>query len=1216
MSIIAEKYKSISSQGIIALGNVINTEKDTPNKLGKYQEYEHGIMFYTTTFDACCLTEKVMAKWKSASVANTLTHNGSKIQDYLGFPVADTAKNNDGTEVCMFERGTIVCRTDGNSFVVYGDIFTKYLSSRAKEVGSPFPNWMGYPTQDVFVGPFNGLVGKFENADIYWHPTLGAFEVHGEIRNRYNSLGQAGSLLGYPTSDEHDIVKDDVVVGRANNFQAGTIYWSGKTGAWELHGDLAQSYSALSFGGPQGELGFPTSNQLESPLGRYSFNNFERGVLALDKNAVDKTKAVRIITKVAIIVNRLETDEDDDDLYVQSSVSFKLNGVELGKFPKDFGEYENQGTKDFPNPIEGKICEFPINDGNTILTVDMTAWEVDGTFFNGDNDLIASFSKSFSIDTFWDAIFPDLSGKRLTDWYDGPDGKFRSDFKIDTFFKFDPKDATRFRQDLWWDIHNYGVEEISKEVYAATFSDVEQNELALFHPFDAIFYEAVYKSLGGPGVCFGMCVEAVYALKGSSNSRQPISQYKGNPLPDETHNNSFQLRHGYQLGGDLIQYYISQLFDGEIWNPILSFNRSKEMFERGDFPIIVISPDALAPGHAVLPYKWDSSNPQKLIIHVANPNSPISQDSPGMNIITILNEPGNIEFIYEHEPNNTWTGREGAFKGGRMFPIAYSKFSTVPRTPALEIGVALLALAPLALFGGPILLPVGLLSGITGGALVLFGGTTDAKQITDGNGRNYFDENDGSVVSDPDRRIDNFTHVPAFGDNATASKPCFYISQTPVDNSPIYSSQAEDTALSSDRWSYSHLATAVNSKNFWAATNIDNVGQQFEPKIAENVLGIIQQTAGKGTLNFDMANKGNEDCVWTLATRHAKFKIDTNSVADSADKITIEGINTSGQALTFMPDNVAAGGGKVKTSITNHNNSLMFVFDNITVNAGEPVTFQHSNGGKKVMVYSGNNPINADVSLFYKPNETSTSIQLGNTQIDSNSITTFEVISSTAIKKEVYTELGGEPKSTVSYGNISLNCTNLAHEWLILISKTGVVVPSPTDPSADGWFRAHDRVVDFLLEDGTYNVTLQSGNLSIVNFTVKDGIISYDAELEGIVSGAGTSTLSLNGLPLTIDATEVSEKFIVYLPSVYGSDSFDTSDKSRRFFTGNFLPNCHDSSDGWEYWFIIDSGVVATFTFKFQIDGLVTYKSEFDGSVTGRGTNVLKISSFTPRPLP
>jgi hypothetical protein len=195
--------------------------------------------------------------------------------------------------------------------------------------------------------------------------------------------------------------------------------------------------------------------------------------------------------------------------------------------------------------------------------------------------------------------------------------------------------------------------------------------------------------------------------------------------------------------------------------------------------------------------------------------------------------------------------------------------------------------------------------------------------------------------------------------------------------------------------------------------------------------------------------------------------------------------------------------------------------------------------------------------------------------------------------------------------NVSLDCRSLGHDWLILIGDQTGAVPSPTDPSAGAYFRARDRILNFFLEDGRYVVYVQSGNLSIVNFIVKDGIISYDPELEGVISGAGTNALVLHGLPITIDATEVQD-FLVYIPAVYGLDGFDTSNASRPLFTGNFLPNCHDITDGWEYRFNIAGGVNASFTFKVQLNGLVAYKPEFDDSVTGRGTNVLKISSFTP----
>jgi hypothetical protein len=183
-------------------------------------------------------------------------------------------------------------------------------------------------------------------------------------------------------------------------------------------------------------------------------------------------------------------------------------------------------------------------------------------------------------------------------------------------------------------------------------------------------------------------------------------------------------------------------------------------------------------------------------------------------------------------------------------------------------------------------------------------------------------------------------------------------------------------------------------------------------------------------------------------------------------------------------------------------------------------------------------------------------------------------------------------------------------------SETGVgqfATNPPTDKGNSGeWFYCKNRVVNFLMEDGSYTIILQSGNLSIVNFTVKNGMIDYNPELEGVIGGKGTSTLILRGLPITIDATEV-EGFLTYIPGVYGLDGFDTSNADRPLFTGNFLPNCHDATDGWEYWFNITSGVVASFTFKVCLDGTIAYTPAFDDSVKGRGTNVLKISKFTPR---
>jgi hypothetical protein len=68
-----------------------------------------------------------------------------------------------------------------------------------------------------------GLAQAFEYGSIYYHPVLGAYEVHGLILQEYLNMGEEGSLLGYPFSDEKDWPQGG---GRASDFLNGSIYWS------------------------------------------------------------------------------------------------------------------------------------------------------------------------------------------------------------------------------------------------------------------------------------------------------------------------------------------------------------------------------------------------------------------------------------------------------------------------------------------------------------------------------------------------------------------------------------------------------------------------------------------------------------------------------------------------------------------------------------------------------------------------------------------------------------------------------------------------------------------------------------------------------------------------------------------------------------------------------------------------------------------------------
>src|SRR5262249_25227364 len=109
---------------------------------------------------------------------------------------------------------------------------------------------------------------------IYWTPRTGAHEVHGAIRDKWASLGWERSVVGYPSTDErtaHD------GVGHYNHFENGSIFWTPKLGAHEVHGEIRVKWATLGLGWERSVLGYPTSD--ESQNGRYRRSNFEHGYI-------------------------------------------------------------------------------------------------------------------------------------------------------------------------------------------------------------------------------------------------------------------------------------------------------------------------------------------------------------------------------------------------------------------------------------------------------------------------------------------------------------------------------------------------------------------------------------------------------------------------------------------------------------------------------------------------------------------------------------------------------------------------------------------------------------------------------------------------------------------------------------------------------------------------------------------------------------------------
>ncbi len=151
---------------------------------------------------------------------------------------------------------------------VHGAILAHYLA-----IGGP-SSALGLPTNDE--SPSADGVGRYNNfasgGALYWSPRTGAHEVHGAIDEKWGQLSWESGLHGYPVTDERATADR---VGRYNDFQDGSIYWTPRTGAHSVHGAIKAKWAAQ--GWEQGALGYPTSDEYAVPGGRQS--NFQGGSL-------------------------------------------------------------------------------------------------------------------------------------------------------------------------------------------------------------------------------------------------------------------------------------------------------------------------------------------------------------------------------------------------------------------------------------------------------------------------------------------------------------------------------------------------------------------------------------------------------------------------------------------------------------------------------------------------------------------------------------------------------------------------------------------------------------------------------------------------------------------------------------------------------------------------------------------------------------------------
>ncbi|HZW40879.1 MAG TPA: hypothetical protein VFE99_01155 [Agromyces sp.] len=139
--------------------------------------------------------------------------------------------------------------------------------------------WLGEAvTLHSRVGEAEVYCREYEHGAIYWSARTAAHEVHGEIAARWRSAGAEASFLGLPISDEVRLEGTGAATAGFAHFEGGSIYWSARHGAAIVHGMVRDIWALL--GWERSTLGLPVGDvRYDRETGVLS-GCFEHGTIA------------------------------------------------------------------------------------------------------------------------------------------------------------------------------------------------------------------------------------------------------------------------------------------------------------------------------------------------------------------------------------------------------------------------------------------------------------------------------------------------------------------------------------------------------------------------------------------------------------------------------------------------------------------------------------------------------------------------------------------------------------------------------------------------------------------------------------------------------------------------------------------------------------------------------------------------------------------------
>jgi LGFP repeat/Concanavalin A-like lectin/glucanases superfamily len=565
----------------------------------------------------------------------------------IGYLISDEMNGaQGGSRKSLFSRGGIYWSPNTGAVPVLGQIWVDYEGmGESAAIGLPVAaaTAMGGGIQQLFRGARMYLKSGASKA----------FEVHGAILAKYLSSG-GPTTWGYPVSNEHDVMSDSLAIGRISEFEGCSIFWSVNSGAFEVHGDIRSKYRSV--GGPAGDLGFPTSDESNVPgaSAPARYNTFQNGSIVW----FGSTAETYVCLAFDITLGRVDTVESEgwlrgqNDVYMYATIEDNGYVIHSERIPSS-GDSDGNNIYDYNRPFNLGPGGIVPNSPNRNINFSLDVWDSD---WPDDDDHLGDYHYPLNMANAWGlrgnptglfnsgkfdninsitwSVSPHINEQALPEnkkWW-GVTNRGTNPLTWDQYASaFSDVDS----ETEWWDPTDW----LSELFYSLVVEGLASSGNCFGMSLEAIYSKKDRAILRLPLDRF---------IDRDANQDW------------ESVRNEFNIKHQYQVGAPAIWWFVGEFLSGKTHDPVSVFRATRDAYYSGCDPVLCISQnyDFSGAPHCILPIGWnDSVSPWQILIH--DPNFPsMSSGDPGPRILTV--DPGSNTYSYDGGSNKysggAWTG--------------------------------------------------------------------------------------------------------------------------------------------------------------------------------------------------------------------------------------------------------------------------------------------------------------------------------------------------------------------------------------------------------------------------------------------------------------------------------------------------------------------------------------------------------------------------------